>query len=90
MQTIKDPEAFARKAEAIYDRRYRADFEPKYHGLIVAIEVKSGDAFIGKTEMDAIGKARKKHPDRLFFFLRVGYKAAQRIASPQYRRLPAA
>ena len=90
MQTIKDPEAFARKAEAIYDLKYRVEFESKYHGLIVAIDVKSGDAFVGKTELDAIGKARKKHPDRLFFFLRVGYKAAQRIASPQYRKLPAA
>ena len=90
MQTIKNPEAFARKAEAIYDRKYRVEYESKYHGLIVAIDVKSGDAFLGKTELDAIGKARKKHPERLFYFLRVGYKAAQRIASPQYRKLPAA
>jgi len=88
MQTIKDPEAFARKAEAIYNHRYRDEFELKYHGRIVAIEVRSGDAFIGATELDVIVKARKKHPDRLFFFLRVGYKAAQRIASPQYRTLP--
>ncbi len=88
MQTVKDPEIFARKAEAIYARRYRDEFESKYHGKIVAIEVQSGDAFVGKTELDAIDKARKKYPDRLFFFLRVGYKAAQRIASPQYHKLP--
>lgn len=88
MQTIKDPEAFAQRAEAIYNRKYRHEFETKYHGRIAAIEVNSGDAFIGATELDAIAKARKKYPDRLFFFLRVGYKAAQRIASPQYRTLP--
>ena len=87
MQTIKDPEAFARKAEAIYNRKYRATLEPKYRGQIVAIDVESGDAFVGKTERAAFDKAYKKHPNRLFFFMRVGYKAAQRIASPQFRRL---
>ena len=89
MQAIKNPDAFARKAEAIYARKYRDEFEPKYHGQIVAIDVKSEDAFVGKTERDAFDKAHRKHPDRLFFFLRVGYKAAQRIASPQFRNLPA-
>ncbi len=89
MQTIKDPDAFARKAEAIYNRKYRDEFESKYRGKIVAIDVQSGDAFVGKTELDAFYKARKKHPRHYFFFLRVGYKATQRITSPHFRKLPA-
>ncbi len=89
MQTIKDPDAFARRAEAIYNRKYRADFEAEYHGKIVAIEVKSGDAFVGDTESDAFEKAHEQHPDRFFFFLRVGYRAAQRVTSPHFRKLPA-
>ncbi|HKZ84920.1 MAG TPA: hypothetical protein VJ793_14805 [Anaerolineae bacterium] len=89
MQAIKDPDAFVRRAEAIYNRKYRAEFEPKYHGRIVAIDIKSGDAFVGKTELDAFEKARKKHPRHYFFFLRVGYKATQRITSPHFRKPPA-
>ena len=53
MQTITDPEAFARKAEAIYERKYRSRFEPKYHGRIVAIDVTSEEAFLGATEPSA-------------------------------------
>ena len=86
MQTVKSPSAFARKAEAIYNRRYRADYEARYHGRIVAIEVESEEAFVGTTELAALHKARRKYPDHVFFFLRVGYKATQRIASPPYRQ----
>lgn len=86
MQTITDPEAFARKAEAIYKRKYRSRFEPRYHGRIVAIDVTSGEAFLGATEREAFDKARKKHPDRVFFFLRVGYRAAHRITSPYFQK----
>jgi hypothetical protein len=85
MQTVKDPAAFARKAETIYNRKYRAKYEHRYHGQIVAIDVASEEAFVGKTELAALNKARRKHPDRVFYFLRVGYKAALRVASPQYR-----
>jgi hypothetical protein len=89
MQTVKNPEVFARKAEAIYNRKYRAVFESKYRGQIAAIDIQSEEAFLGKTERDAFDKAHKKHPDRVFFFLRVGYRAAQRITSPYFHKLPA-
>jgi hypothetical protein len=85
MQTIKDPVAFAHKAESIYNRKYRAEYESRYHGQIVAIDVASEEAFVGRTELAALNKARRKYPDHVFYFLRVGYKAALRVASPQYR-----
>jgi hypothetical protein len=85
MQTISDPAAFAHRAEAIYNRKYRAEYEHRYHGRIVAIDVNSEEAFVGRTELAALNKARRKHPDHVFYFLRVGYKAALRVASPQYR-----
>ncbi len=85
MQTVKNPATFAHKAELIYNRKYRVEFEERYHGQIVAIDVASEDAFVGRTELAALNKARRKHPDHVFYFLRVGYKAALRVASPQYR-----
>ena len=85
MQTVDDPAAFAQKAETIYDRKYRAAYESRYHGQIVAIDVSSEEAFVGKTELAALNKARRKYPDHVFYFMRVGYKAALRVASPQYR-----
>ncbi len=85
MQTINDPATFAQQAEVIYDRKYRTRYEGRYHGQIVAIDVSSEEAFVGRTELAALNKARRKYPDHVFYFLRVGYKAALRVASPQYR-----
>jgi len=74
-----DREAFAEKALAIYDRKYRKHLEAKEWGKVVAIEVESGEAFIGRTVLEAAMKARKKFPDRLFYFIRVGYPAVHSL-----------
>ena len=45
-------------------------------GQIVAIEVDSGDFFVGKNTIEAYDLAHRKHPHKQFFFKRVGAKAA--------------
>jgi hypothetical protein len=42
----------------------------------VAIEPESGDYFLGNTLSDAIGAARRSHPDKLAHGMRVGHRAA--------------
>jgi len=46
--------AFDRKAEAIYRKKLKTKLERKYKGRIVAIDVESGDYFLGKTVLEAI------------------------------------
>jgi hypothetical protein len=58
----------------IYNR-IREKLEPQHRGEIVAIEVDSGDYFLGRTVTEATSKARKKHPDKVFYFVRVGFPA---------------
>jgi hypothetical protein len=48
----------------------------KHRGQFVAIEVDSGDYFIGETAMAANQKARAKHPGKVFFLGRIGYPTA--------------
>lgn len=48
----------------------------KHRGLFIAIEVDSGEYFIGETEMEANQKARAKHPGKVFFLGRIGYPTA--------------
>ena len=45
-------------------------------GKILAIDVESGDYFIGKDTIEAYKKGRKKYPHKEFFFKRIGTKAA--------------
>ena len=47
-----------------------------HRGQFVAIEVDSGDYFIGETAMEANQKARVKHPEKVFFLGRIGYRTA--------------
>jgi hypothetical protein len=72
----KDPEAFARQAEDYYARALRAKLEPKHRGEYLVLDVESGDYELDADEMAAIDRARGKHPDRLFYILRVGYRAS--------------
>lgn len=64
-----------RRGEKVY-ARIKARLEPQYTGKFIAIEVDSGDYFIDKNSVAAILKARKKHPDAIFYLARVGFPAA--------------
>lgn len=65
-----------RKAEQVYDARLRKVLEPDHTDEFVAIEPVSGDYFLDKTLSEAIGAARRSHPDRLAHAMRVGHGAA--------------
>ena len=45
----------------------------------VMIEVDSGDYFVGKTPEDALRHAQAVHPDKAFYLIRIGYKAARKL-----------
>ncbi len=60
------------RAKTIYGR-VAEKLEPSFKGKIVAIEVESGEYFVGETVLDAAGKARVKHPDKVFHFFHIGF-----------------
>jgi hypothetical protein len=66
----------ARKGRRLYDTKLKALLEPAYKGMFAAIEVDSGDYFLGENLIDALDKANSKHPEKQFYFVRVGFRAA--------------
>ena len=68
-----EEERFAQQAEDIYRKRYQRRLEPGKKGKIVAIEVESGEVLLGASTLEAGMKAREKYPDKVFYFIRVGY-----------------
>lgn len=52
------------------------ELREQYYGKFIAIEVDSGDYFIGETMIDADTKARAKHPGKVFYVGKIGYRAA--------------
>lgn len=78
MKTIEEPKdfdiiAFGEKARKIYEEKYKDKLEPEEKGRIVAIEVESGDMFLGDSVTEVAMVARKKYPDKFFYFIRIGY-----------------
>jgi len=63
------------KGEEIYEKKLKDKLEPEHKGEIVAIDVKSGDYFLGKSVIEADKKAREKYPDDVFYFNKIGYRA---------------
>lgn len=60
------------KGQRIYET-LKDKLEAEHKGEIVAIEMESGDYFLAKRVIEAIEKARKKYPDKVFYVARVGF-----------------
>lgn len=50
-------------------------WEPQYKGQVAAIEMESEEIFLGKDVVEATLKGWEKYPDRIFYFVRIGYPA---------------
>jgi hypothetical protein len=68
-------ERLVAQGEALYQQHLKSQLEPAYRGQIVAIETESGDYFVGKSVAEAARKARKKHPQKVFYFVKIGFPA---------------
>ena len=51
----------------------------KEKGMIAVIEPDSGDYFLGKTLLEALKKAEKQYPNKLFYSIRIGYPFAHQL-----------
>ena len=63
----------------IYEETLSLQLEPENVGRFVAIEPSSGRYFLGDTGAQALVAARSEMPDRIFYLMRIGYRAAHTI-----------
>lgn len=69
-------EEIARRGERLYRSKLRCLLEPQYKGWFVAIEVTSGDYFLGEEMAEVLEKAKARYPKKLFHVVRIGYPSA--------------
>jgi hypothetical protein len=69
-----DSREMAKKAKAIYER-IKEKLEAEHFGEVVAIDVESGDYFLGKTGLEAARQAKAKYPNRIPYIIRIGRRA---------------
>ena len=71
------------RAKQTYRDELARELEPEHTGEIVAIELDTGDYFVGEDEIDAANKARAAGHQGMLYFLRVGSPYAHRVMSPR-------
>ncbi|OGY30990.1 MAG: hypothetical protein A3C02_00565 [Candidatus Andersenbacteria bacterium RIFCSPHIGHO2_02_FULL_45_11] len=69
----------ASEGRKIYDRIKEKYIAEK--GKFLAIDIESSDVFLGDSNSEAVEVAKNKYPDHVFYVVRIGYSAAERLAS---------
>ncbi len=69
-------EAGAKIYEAI-----KSQHEPADNGKFVAIDIDSQDTFVATSSSAAVELARKAYPNKVFYVVKIGFSAAETLAS---------
>ncbi len=69
----------AERARELYHEHLKQTLEASSFGQFVAIEVESGEYFLGSTPLMAIKNAQKKYATKSFHVMKIGYNAALRM-----------
>ncbi len=68
----------ARKGAKHY-QHLKSEYELGHTGEFLAIETKSGAAFLGKTSAEALEAAREKYPHTVFYVAKIGFDVAEKV-----------
>lgn len=66
------PQEISQRGEKIYQEKLKKRLEKEHLGKYVAIEVQSEKYFMGLTLEEALEKAKKKFPDKIFHSIKIG------------------
>jgi hypothetical protein len=70
-QTATDTRHIGREGRKLLEA-IQGRFAKEEYGRFVAIDVDSGDYFLGETGIEATKKAQAEHPGKVFFLGRIG------------------
>ncbi|HLD70841.1 MAG TPA: hypothetical protein VI937_03085 [Negativicutes bacterium] len=62
----------ASRGRRIYEK-IKSKYQPKYNGKFLAIEVDSKDVFLGDSSVEVVEAAKKKHPEKVFYVVKIGF-----------------
>ena len=74
-----DIQKIAEEGAKIYES-IKLQYEPIQNGKFLAIDIESKDTFLGDTSSEAVELARKAHPNKVFYVVKIGFSAAETLA----------
>jgi len=75
-----DIQGIASDGAKVYES-VKLQYEPAQNGKFLAIDTESKDTFIGNTSSEAVELARKAHPNKVFYVVKIGHSVAETMAS---------
>lgn len=75
-----DINKIAEAGAEIYDE-IKLQYEPAQNGKFLAIDIESKDTFVGNTSSEAVELARKAHPNKVFYVVKIGFSATETLAT---------
>lgn len=81
LRNFTNPKEIVEAGEKIYAERYKLDYEQKFGGKFVAIDVLTGEATVADFPEDALEAGRKKNATGLFHLIKIGSPGAFRVSS---------
>lgn len=75
VQDSRDPQEISQKGQKVLDVLAQP-LATQHFGRFIAIEVDSGEYFLGDTVIEATRKAQAQYPGKIFFLGRIGYRTA--------------
>jgi len=75
---IKDADIkrISEEGTKIYNQ-IKTKYEPRDNGKFLAIEIDSKDVYPGDKSAEAVVLAKKEHPDKIFYIVRIGFDTAE-------------
>lgn len=80
--TQLSPDEIIKRGEEIYEKNLKNKLEPQMAGKFVVIEVESGESYVENTKEEALDRAKKDFPYKVFFVRRIG--ELERISSLRF------
>ena len=75
------PQQLAARGDQLYQEKLKPVLEPAENGRFVAIDVESGEYFIGDTILQAHEEAYKRFPNKVLHTIRIGHEGIFKLSS---------
>ncbi len=75
-----DIEKIAQEGDKIY-QEIKSKYEPHENGKYLAIEIESKDVYMAEDSVEAMQLARKAHPGKIFYLVRIGFDSVETLAN---------
>ena len=72
-------EQIAQEGARIYEQ-IKSEYDPRERGKFLAIEVDSKKVYFGNTSIEAMELAKKNHPDKIFYVVKIGFDVIETLS----------